>query len=284
MATRTKRNVVRRGDAPGMRTGALAFIDALGFKGIWRRNDVAKDPTKVLRKLHAIESNLAEDMRYDHEGTIPKRVLDALARSMTVALFSDTVVIAVDEDIGPVKLRHDGIALRSPQMASEMQRAATLTVACNMARNVIRAMAARPAPLAMRGAIAWGEFALRSSFVVGPAVDDAAEAAVLADAALVWLAPSALAHAAILPESSSLPSWPVPMKSGSVFRSRCVSPFDLKMTAAETVRLTRSILKTFGPLRVDIQIKRQNTQLFLERAAQLARVADSRVRSGAGAG
>jgi len=47
-----------------------------------------------------------------------------------------------------------------------------------------------PVPLAYRGAIAVGQFALDSHFCIGPAVDEAAGAMDLADAALVWLTPA----------------------------------------------------------------------------------------------
>ena len=52
---------------------------------------------------------------------------------------------------------------------------------------------ADPKPnLVVRGAIAWGEFLIESPFIIGPAVDEAANAERDLDAAVVEVCPSAL--------------------------------------------------------------------------------------------
>ena len=48
-----------------MRSGTLAMFDALGFKGIWNRYDVKRDPECVMRKLIASERYALEVVSKD---------------------------------------------------------------------------------------------------------------------------------------------------------------------------------------------------------------------------
>src|SRR6266545_782990 len=74
---------------PKMRSGAFALVDALGFKGIWQREDAAK----VLLKLQYLQT-FANGMT----GEISRLQMD-LARhgapKLAISLFSDTIAIGV---------------------------------------------------------------------------------------------------------------------------------------------------------------------------------------------
>lgn len=72
-----------------MKQGAVAIFDALGFKGIWNR----EDPDKVIAKLHAFERAVDEELR-DLRGRTGALGPDlGIETSASVALLSDTVVI-----------------------------------------------------------------------------------------------------------------------------------------------------------------------------------------------
>ena len=84
------------------------------------------------------------------------------------------------------------------------------------------------APLAYRGAVTYGGYELRSNFILGPAVDEAARAHDAAQGALIWLMPSAREIVADWlrnqPTNTHLVRFDVPLKGGDVFHSYTVSP------------------------------------------------------------
>jgi hypothetical protein len=57
-----------------MPSGALVFMHALGFKGLWKRLDIAANPMRVLRKLVAVERSALESIRdnWHERGTFPR--------------------------------------------------------------------------------------------------------------------------------------------------------------------------------------------------------------------
>jgi hypothetical protein len=248
-----------------METGALVFMDALGFKGVWRRPDVADDPTRVIDKLEKVQQGTWEDLRQPF-ADIPPASLQQFQEAVKVAFISDTVVVAVADTIAPVV-----IPLLSQQKNFEgREQSIPLNLACIFAAGIIRRMAQRPAPLAMRGSVAWGRFAVSPNFIIGPAVDEAAECAGAAEAAIVWLAPSARKHTEWRPKGSArLIPWAVPMKAGSVYETQAVSPFEI--AADDHEQLTNLILDAFDVQRLDVQIKRQNTARFLAKAMRIAK-------------
>jgi hypothetical protein len=244
-------------------TGALVFMDALGFKGIWRHSSVADDPTKVLRKLEDVQEATRRQLETRPVAATPDQ-RKRLREAVRFAFISDTVVIAVEESVGPLLLEMAGPRARGEKPAPWQ----TINAASIYAASVIGRMACSPAPLAMRGAITWGRFAVSASFVVGPAVDEAAECAGQAEAALVWLAPSAAAHWSER-AASPLLRWPVPLKAGTRFSSFAVSPFH-GLVAKEEPNIDQMILRTFDGGRLDVQVKRQQTAAFLDAAKKVA--------------
>jgi len=67
-----------------MQMGAVAFLDVLGFKGIWRR----ADPAAVLEKLQALKERL------EKARVRPDEPPDATGFRLWVLSLSDTLVIA----------------------------------------------------------------------------------------------------------------------------------------------------------------------------------------------
>jgi hypothetical protein len=118
-------------------------------------------------------------------------------------------------------------------------------------------------PLAFRGAIAVGSYEVDPNFLIGQAIDDAAEAHQLAQGAIIWLTPVARDHVAQWlkdqPTNTHLVKFDVPLKSGGVFNTYTVSPLEQARDLAHADQLTRTLLGTFAGARMDIALKRQNT-------------------------
>lgn len=223
-----------------MRAGALVMMDALGFKGIWRAHK-AEDVVATLRKLR-------ERMNAEHLG-IPVTSYDAVR----VELLSDTIVIGI---VG----KQGAISHNSDQMA--------VATAAHLASSVMRSACSSPVPLAYRGCISFGEFILEDNFIVGPAVDEAAEAMNLAQGAFVWLTPSALRIGGDSFKSASVRKifvpYHVPLKGGDLFETMVAPPFRQQATSAERAEIAEKIERTFGnSTKMEIAIKKQNTVTLL---------------------
>ena len=274
-----------------MRRGALSMFDALGFKGIWTREEVRDEPERVITKLKDLQSH-AHKTRDLIRKELPEIEKQAGLRIEVETIFlSDTVVIGAWADLAP-----------GADVTTEQRDFAAVVAVSRLTSSVLAHGALKPAPFAYRGSITFGDFALDERFIVGPAVDAAAEAMDSAEAALVWLAPSAqrVVHAAIVgpavDEAASLMElaegafvWlapsaidaenrdhagigslrhTIPLKGGARYRSSVVLPWADALLFHEKVRVARAILKTFKTKTPDlsISIKRQRTAWFLNRA------------------
>jgi hypothetical protein len=111
-------------------------------------------------------------------------------RSVQATFLSDTVTVAVVpkaiDEVGE-GLRSSGVVTPGRLAASAVAYAATLS------GHVMRAALGAPPAWAYRGGIAYGGFHMDDRFLVGEAVDEAAERMGAADGAFVWLAPNAKA-------------------------------------------------------------------------------------------
>ena len=150
-----------------------------------------------------------------------------------------------------------------------------LDVVCEAVTYMMRKAAQQVPPLVYRGVVAAGELALDGdgAFLVGPAIDEAAELMQLAQGAFVWLAPSARA----IPTPHHPPDWwatmgalyPVPLKQGGAFNTIALSPYIENpnidtITADERRQIRAGYEKAMSDLRIDVQLKRQNTLRFLD--------------------
>jgi hypothetical protein len=253
------------------------MIDALGFKGIWKRQDVEGRPDAVIEKLVGLrdEVNRFLDLQC---GGADARIRLAGNRSTAFDLvhasfLSDTIVLAVAiKDLEQTVFNDTKL----PKCAYEFGASGiAVHLACQFA-SAITAMGARTNPaLAYRGCISFGEFEVRDNFLVGPAVDEAAAASDLAQGAFVWLLPSALdAFMSTAEEirsnranASNYLEWEVPLKGGDSFVTYAVSPFALATTEAEVEETHSRIFETFTG-NLDIQIKKQRTFQFLDACAE----------------
>jgi hypothetical protein len=238
-----------------MNTGAVVMLDALGFKGIWKRNP------EILEKLRATPEVLDALTAGFWQALIDNaaRKGKTITRKSRVTFLSDTIVIEVSSE-GP---------------ATEERRWSEVAVATYFAfaAAMMGAIFGPPA-MAYRGVIAVGDFEIDPPFIVGPAIDEAAELMNLAEAAITWSAPSAREVIARTggKDASALSGglwvpWQVPLKGGGVYDAFAVQPFiGPPLAGASQAEVMDAMLRTFDNPRIDIQMKRQNTETFLKAA------------------
>jgi hypothetical protein len=239
--------------------GAIAFLDALGWKGMWRRRGVdARAMISALRALRDVAAPLAEriDNALRKLNDVPPglRALFPGAHVRALAL-SDTVVVAASFDHR--KNAADNEFLR--EAASPMLQRAVMDVV----QRVYQSAALGPVPLAFRGAVAVGELLVEESFLVGPAVDRCAELMSLPEAACVFLDPAAPSW-----NSDHCFSYELELKGVGRLEVPVVNP--LGGCAPDRARLvTEGVLRAFGdPTDLGVLKKKQNTFDLFRRARQ----------------
>src|SRR5262249_40842362 len=139
-----------------MKRGAVVFMDALGFKGIWKRKDTSAE--SVIEKLHALQ----EAARRQTDA-LKQEFLEEIDPSLDVqvTMLSDTIVIGVSvEGLGESIERDDGSEW--PIFVAEAAAAA-----------ILREAAQTDPVLAYRGVVVFGEFLMSGPFLIGPAIDEA---------------------------------------------------------------------------------------------------------------
>ena len=121
-----------------MKKGAVAFLDILGFKGIW----ATKPEQEILSMLLEIP-NVAT-ARYNKPGsTWPESHLPE------VTILSDTIIVTIESD-------------------SPLSVLLLCNIVCDIYIHLLRQR------MFARGAITWGDFTQSGPVFLGPAIDDAA--------------------------------------------------------------------------------------------------------------
>lgn len=246
-----------------MKLGAVAILDALGVKGIWKR----ESPEAILSKLRALRSVVVGDISKAQQA-FPKMVgTESMTRH--AAFLSDSLVIGVSVQpggigfLGPIPPVTGGFPDLVRQDHSLRDLLFTLTRLLNVA-------VAEPPRLAYRGTIACGAFEFDDVFVLGPAIDEAAELASRADGAFVWFAPSAMEvhrqfaqfHSYMPFFDTLAPPYAVPMKGGEIIATRSLNPFAEHEPESREVLLD-ALLSTFASTSDAVRRKRENTESFL---------------------
>lgn len=166
----------------GFRQGAVAILDALGFRGVWRRRDLG-----VLRESLR---NLS-DLVVDDVAALVSRI-GVTKPAIDLRFLSDTVVFTVAHDLpfsGDLSVDDSGAIGRMPAVGPFSVEVAAAFCSLLQARALLAEV-----PLAYRGAIGFGEFLVDDNFLIGPAIDEVAAGHQVANAAVVFLLPSAAAE------------------------------------------------------------------------------------------
>ena len=247
-----------------MLLGAVAFLDVLGFKGIWQR--YADDPGRVLRKLESLEASIQGAAKKFIDGALEEGMIPERVPRIRVMFISDSVFITCgDADDRPENLV-TGI------LCVTFLAATTMLFGMN-----------GDVPLVYRGAISTGKFLAADDkpFVVGPAIDDAAGVENLAQGAFVWLTPSACeAFETRKRKDVEPPSWmryhEVPLKGLGNYGTWVVDPLATE-TLPEKAKdaYVGRLFKSMTANSLDVIIKRDNTIAFYEDLLSRERTDDS---------
>jgi hypothetical protein len=217
-----------------MQSGAVALIDTLGFRGIWSHHT----PDKVLNEMKSVK-NWFETRIKDQFATQPNFHCD-------VAFLSDTIAVSMAYAGGPKLHREALCVLYLGDVIS--------WVLDRVLRSEI--------PFAYRGAIAIGEYEVSPHFLIGKAIDEAAAAHELAQAAIIWLTPAArdrVAEWLIEQPGTHMVKFDVPLKGGDTLNTFTLSPLEQASSANDAEILTSNLLATFSGQTIDVAVKRQNT-------------------------
>jgi hypothetical protein len=220
-----------------MNTGAVALIDALGFRGIWNRHN----SDEVLSEL--------KDMKEWMENRV-KTQFESQPMQCEVAFLSDTIAISMALD---------------PQLVNK--DAISILYLCDVVSWVLERSLRSKIPLAYRGAIALGSYHVSPHFLIGQAVDDAANSFDLAQGAFIWLTPLARERVLhwLLPQTNNthLVKYSVPLKTGDTFQTYTVSPLEQARDKEDANQMTRTLFSTFVGSSMDVAVKRQNTMAHM---------------------
>lgn len=154
-----------------MEEGAFALIDCLGFKGIWKR----ANPALLLQKLSQIEQTAVEQIA----GKENLKHFSFSPMTPRIRLLSDTVAISLQYE------KKEG------ETPDEYQKNYLIVIACHIVIQILDSFITGEPYLVLRGCITYGEHISEGNFIVGPAVDEAAEHMNVAEGAFIWLLPSA---------------------------------------------------------------------------------------------
>jgi hypothetical protein len=248
-----------------MLRGALAMFDALGFKGIWRR---VHRPEVVIEKLKGMQAGLDAYLRDMFGGSGYPALQDSanMFLSLHTSFLSDTVALAVVP-----KPRDELHELVRDRNTDEDLAAAAVAYASTLSGYVYRQGLSAAPSWAYRGCIAFGEFFMEDRFLVGEAVDEAADHMDEAEGAFVWLCPTAKAAFERSPggfggRCTPLARYEVPLKgeAGSV-DTFVASPFQWLSSVQQAQPVAEAVLRTFeGKSAESIVRKARNTRTFLE--------------------
>jgi hypothetical protein len=150
------------------------FSSLLGFKGSWRRSEGNELIEKLKSVRQTIEQNRALAAQVIEHLVGRKFIVDA-------ACISDSVAISVryEQSTGDNDLAAKGALVW------------LVAAACAL----ISELFARGRPsFALRGCITYGQHDCDNTFVIGPAVDEAAELSTVPQGAFIWLTPAAAGY------------------------------------------------------------------------------------------
>jgi hypothetical protein len=282
-----------------MREGAFALIDCLGFKGIWKRTDqtlsLEEHQTLLLEKLRRILDKI-------HLQLIAGVPYPLLRRDviLTASLLSDSVAISLryEDDAG----KDDANKQKAKKIGREREKSYLVWLICASTVRVLDLYLKGEPSLVLRGCITYGGYEHNTtetgSFIVGPAVDDAAEKVEISQGAFVWLHPEAaeLYRYAVkvqrktirilykrndkpelldgskksICEPIMVDPYDMPLKEGGRLRCPVLNPLAFHNTKKKRREVFRKYEDAMSSNQLDIMLKRQYTMEFL-RAAEKSR-------------
>lgn len=234
-----------------MKEGAFALIDCLGWKGIWQQTTELALIDKISKISHKVGSVIEEiNSRHLNMSSGPIRA--------QIRLISDTVAVSIQHET-------DSSGVDSLDKAYLVRTAALSVI------EIQRLFLVQEPSIALRGCISYGEHLVIDNFIVGPAVDQAADYYETAEGALVWLLPSAGVHTncadLLLHDIGSLYlQHKMPLKSGGRLETLVVNPLYMDSTGLRQSAINCFLEALRRVDRLDVWLKGQNTLEFLHAA------------------
>ena len=155
-----------------MEEGALVLADCLGFRGIWNR----VDPGTLIARLQSMEAEAAARVAPKYSSSM----LSFGPVRFHLRLLSDTVALSI---------QYEATAYNNDAQPDERQKNLLVSVACESATVLINLFIDSDMPLPLRGCMSFGRHLCDGNFLVGPAVDQAAEYMNEPDGAFIWVLP-----------------------------------------------------------------------------------------------
>lgn len=243
-----------------MKTGAFALIDCLGFKGIWKDGE----HSALISKLQSISkaAEIAAKKRVFPNGLSEEKPENEKPQ-LEIRLLSDTVAISLCSE--------------KPEVG-----VFTLMTMTMIIQDLISLYIEKPPYLLLRGCITYGKHTTAENFLVGPAVDEAAEYMNSAEGAFIWFLPAATNviqkfcdERSQMPEEKNpkiitaaldalFPNYQIPIKNSHYLKSRIVNPLYMKSIddSEKIINSYKDAMKVEGNM--SIWMKRQNTLELLD--------------------
>lgn len=216
-----------------MKLGAVTFLDVLGWKGIWQKDEYALSNLKDIVKE---SSNIAEKYTKQLNEKYKQLYVNKDTVETKVVSISDTIVllsIADDEFKDAIELH------------------------ARICSKIIEYALSKGIPL--RGAISYGKFNESDRIMVGPAIDEAAAWHESTDWIGVILTPSAQFYLGNIYVKNVITYKNIPFKKGTRGLNKCVS-----WDYGDRDRLNKLFIDK-GPHMQEIAPKYLNTLEFLNR-------------------
>jgi hypothetical protein len=224
-----------------MREGVVVMLDALGYKGIWKpdsgETEEARE-TLIISKMKRLRQAARQFRTNPRERT---------AFDIECECISDTIVLGV-------WVKED----RATNWLALAAAVSTTSALCSTS-------AMLPPAFAYRGAVAFGRFLIEDGFVLGPAIDDAAENMEQAEGAFIWLTDSALPLARYFDIETVAPAYSVPLKNGRTVQTFAIVPW-VDQDIESQARTAQGLLNRFNRPDPSVQLKRENTAHFYNHA------------------
>lgn len=235
-----------------MKNGAFALIDCLGFKGLWKNGH-----EQLLSKLRLVKNSMLEG-------------LQAFSKSPNHSLHFNP-----DYFTPEVRLLSDTVAISLTSSKNENDPFSDLLAIAAIIQAVIDLFLENEPQLLLRGCITHGKHHIEDNFLIGPAVDEAAEYMDSAQGAFVWFLPNAAtiieSTLAFMEKDRDMifsflnamcPSYQVPIKGGHYLDTRVINPI-INKSPEVAGRLMEVCAKVMDVNKMDVWMKRQHTLEFL---------------------
>jgi hypothetical protein len=245
-----------------MNDGAFALIDCLGFKGLWNLGH-----EQLVSKLRQVKNTVREGLHNFLSSPGHPLHINPDSFEMDVLLLSDTIAISV-------RLKQNDNATISLRQLQYEHKWPCLIVTSVIIYALIDLFLDNEPHLLLRGCITYGKHIIEENFLIGPAVDEAAEYMNEAQGAFIWFLPMAAGDIqVILPDNENnfmfsffdimCPEYQVPIKGGHYLHTRVINPLFSKKSDV-TDNLLSIYYKAMSVDKMDVWMKRQFTIGFLK--------------------